>query len=325
MVAPYYDDTVGAGPGYNDGMAKPLKGIVPAVITPFREDELIDYSAWQELIEILIASGVHGLFVIGGQGEFFALDEEEREVATRFCVQAVAGRVPVYANVGAVTTRQTIRLAEKAEADGVDYLVIVTPYYVRPSADELVDHYAEVCRSVRVPVLAYNIPERTGVELTPAALRQIAEAQENFVGLKDSSGKLDQIPQYLEANLAVFIGRDHMILEGLKRGCVGAVTACANVAPGAFVDLYNAYEAGNLEEAQRLQRLVEPLRQAFSLATFPSVVKEAMKMAGLPAGRCRRPVGPMPVAARAQLTPVLEKLRGEGYIPERPRTRAATR
>lgn len=325
MVAPYFDDTVRAGPGYNDGMPKLLKGIVPAVITPFREDELIDYSAWQELIEILIASGVHGLFVIGGQGEFFALDEEEREVATRFCVQAVAGRVPVYANVGAVTTRQTIRLAEKAEADGADYLVIVTPYYVRPSADELVDHYAEVCRSVRIPVLAYNIPERTGVELTPAALRRIAEAQENLVGLKDSSGKLDQIPQYLEARLAVFIGRDHMILEGLKRGCVGAVTACANVAPRAFVDLYNAYEAGNLEEAQRLQRLVEPLRQAFSLATFPSVVKEAMKMAGLPAGRCRRPVGPMPVEARAQLAPVLERLRAEGYIPERPQTRAATR
>ncbi len=306
-------------------MPAALKGIVPAVITPFRENELIDYTAWQQIIEMLIASGVHGLFVIGGQGEFFALDEEEREVATRFCAQTAAKRVPVYANVGSVTTRQTVRLAQKAEADGVDYIVVVTPYYLRPTADELVEHYLEVCRSVRIPVLAYNIPERTGIELTPAMLRRVAEAQENFVGLKDSSGKLDLIPEYLDAGLSVFIGRDHMILEGLKRGCAGAVTACANVAPRAFVDLYNAFQAGNLEEAQRLQTLVEPLRQAFSLATFPSIVKEAMNLVGLKAGRCRRPVGPLPVQARVQLEPILERLKTEGYIPQPVRTRSTAR
>ncbi len=307
------------------GMAGALEGIVPAVVTPFRDDERIDYTAWQQHIEMLIASGVHGLFVIGGQGEFFALDEEERAVATRFCAQTAAGRVPVYANVGAVTTQTTVRLARMAEADGVDYIVVITPYYLRPSADELVEHYAEVCRSVRLPVLAYNIPERTGVELTPAILRRVAEAQDNFAGLKDSSGKLDLIPEYVAAGLAVFIGRDHMILEGLKRGSVGAVTACANVVPRAFVDLYHAFRAGNLEEAQHLQALVEPLRQAFGLATFPSVVKEAMNMAGLAGGRCRRPVGPMPDEARGQLAPILERLRAEGYLPEPARLGAGTK
>lgn len=295
-----------------------LKGIVPALVTPFRQDERIDYQGWQDLIELQISSGVHGLFVIGGQGEFFALTEEEREVAARFCAQTVAGRVPVYANVGAVTTQQTIRLAQMAEAEGVDYLVVITPYYLRPSPEELLEHYTEVCHSVHVPVLAYNIPERTGVELAPATLRRIRELSENFVGLKDSSGKLDQIPDYLAAGLAVFIGRDHMILAGLERGCVGAVTACANVAPRAFVDLYNAFQAGDLEKAACLQSLVEPLRQAFSLATFPSVVKEAMNMLGLPGGRCRRPVGPMPPEARAKLAVILEKLQEEGYAPEKP-------
>jgi 4-hydroxy-tetrahydrodipicolinate synthase len=292
-----------------------LQGIVPAVITPFRDDELIDYQAWQDLIDMLIASGVHGLFIIGGQGEFFALSEEERVVATRFCVQTVARRVPVYANVGAVTTRETVRLAELAEAEGVDYIVVVTPYYLRPSPDELVEHYAAICRSVDLPVLAYNIPERTGVELTPEVLRRIRAAADNFVGLKDSSGKLELIPELVAAGLTVFIGRDHLILEGLQRGCAGAVTACANVTPRAFVDLYSAYQAGEMEKAARLQALVEPLRQAFSLATFPSVVKEAMNMAGLRAGRCRRPVGPVPEAARVQLAAVLERLRGEGYLP----------
>jgi len=291
-----------------------LRGIVPAIVTPFRSDERIDYQAWQELIEIQLSSGVNGLFAVGGQGEFFALDEEEREVAARFCAQTVDGRVPVYVNVGAVTTGETVRLAQKAEADGIDAVVVVTPYYLRPSADELVDHYAEVCRSVRLPVLAYNIPERTGVELTPEIVQRIAAACDNFTGIKDSSGRLEAIAPYIGAGLAVFMGRDHLILEGLKRGCVGAVTACANVAPRAFVRLYQAFQAGDMENAARLQALVEPLRRAFALGTFPSVVKEAMEMIGLKAGRCRRPVGPLPAEARHKLMEVLETLRAEGYL-----------
>ena len=297
-------------------MAAAPAGIVPAVITPFREDEHIDFGAWLELVELLIASGVDGLFVVGGQGEFFALSEEERVVAMRFSVQQAAGRVPVYANVGAVTTQETVRLAEKAEDEGVDYAVVITPYYVKPSADELVEHYSEVCHSVRIPVLAYNIPERTGVELTPAILGRVARAYDNFIGLKDSSGKLDLIPEWKRAGLSVFIGRDHLILEALRWGADGAVTACANVCPRAFVDLYRAWKAGDLGEAARLQALVEPLRRAFSLATFPSVVKEAMNMAGLRAGRCRRPVGPAPEDARAQLAVILQSLREERYLLE---------
>jgi 4-hydroxy-tetrahydrodipicolinate synthase len=293
----------------------PLRGIIPAVVTPFREDEVIDYEAWQGVIEMLIAAGVHGLFVVGGQGEFFALTSEEREVAARFAVQAAAGRVPVYANVGAVTTRQTIDLAQKAEADNVDYLVVVTPYYLKPSDDELIEHYVEICRNVRTPVLAYNIPERTGVELTPEIVKRIALRSDNFIGLKDSSGKLENIPEYTAANLAVFVGRDHLVLEGLERGAAGAVTACANVVPRAFVDLYDAFEAGDMDLATRLQTLIEPLRRAFSLATFPAVVKEAMGMAGVPAGVCRKPVGPLTASARAQLTQVLDVFRAEGYLP----------
>ncbi len=299
-----------------NSMRKPMAGVVPAVVTPFREDERVDYTAWQRILEMLIASRVHGLFILGGQGEFFALEEEERVVATRFCVQTAARRVPVYANVGAVTTRQTVRLAQKAEVDGVDYIVAVSPYYVRPSPEELVEHYRELCRSVHLPVLAYNIPERTGVDLTPEILRQVVETQENFVGLKDSSGRLDRIEEYRAGGLKVFMGRDHMILEGLRRGCVGAVTACANVVPRAFVALYEAFQAGELEEASRLQALVQPLREAFSLATFPSVVKEAMALAGVPAGACRRPVGPVPEQARQQLAVVLANLRAAGYLPE---------
>ncbi len=306
---------------YDMGVAPSnLHGIVPALVTPFRADEKIDYTAWQTIIELMIASGVDGVFAAGGQGEFYSLTDEERVVVLRFCRQVANKRVPVYGNVGCVTTRQTVNLAQKAEAEGIDYAVVITPYYLKPTADELVDHYAEVCRAVHIPVLAYNIPERTGIELTPAVVARIAAECENFAGLKDSSGKLDQIPEFVaigrDRAFSVFMGRDHMILPALKLGCAGAVTACANVAPKAFVDLYRAFRQGDMEEAARLQALIDPLRQSFGLHTFPSVVKEAMNMIGLPAGPCRRPVGPMPAPARVKLAAVLEKLREEHLLPE---------
>ena len=295
-----------------------LHGIIPAVITPFREDESIDFAAWQTIIDALIAAGVHGLLITGGQGEFFSLTEEERLVALRFSRQHAAGRVPIYGNVGCVTTRATIHLAQKAEAEGVEYLVVITPYYLKPNTAELVEHYVQICRSVRIPVLAYNIPERTGIDLPMSATKQIAEACDNFAGLKDSTGKLDEMPALVgigkDRPFSVFIGRDHMILAGLKLGCAGAVTACSNVAAPAFVRLYNAFRGGDLDQAARFQAIVEPLRQAFGWHTFPSVVKEAMKMSGLPAGPCRRPVGPMPEEVKGKLRQIVEKLRQDDCL-----------
>ncbi|HWR49551.1 MAG TPA: dihydrodipicolinate synthase family protein [Bryobacteraceae bacterium] len=292
-----------------------MRGIVPAVVTPFRDDELVDYKAWQQQIDLLISSGVDGLFILGGQGEFFALSDEEREVAARFCVQQAAGRVPVYANVGCLTTRDTVRLAQKAQADGVQYLVVITPFYIRPSEDELAAHYAEIASSVLIPVLAYDIPERTGVGLSPKILKRVAAKCENFVGLKDSSGDLDRIGEYTAAGLSVFMGRDLLILEGLKRGCVGAMSACSNVAPRAFVELYRAFQSGDVVAAARLQALIDPLRRTFELGTFPAIVKEAMNLAGLSVGRCRRPVGPMPESALPQIEAALAPLRDAGYLP----------
>jgi len=297
-----------------------LKGIVTALVTPFDREERIDCGAWQVIIDTLIAAGVDGLFAAGGQGEFFSLDDEERVSVLRFCRRAVGGRVPLYGNVGCITTRASVKLARAAEAEGLDFLVVITPFYLKPSPEELSAHYIEICRAVRTPVLAYNIPERTGLDLTPEIVARVASVCENFVGLKDSSGKLDLGPKFMEAapgrRLAVFMGRDHMILPALKLGCVGAVSACSNVAPRLFVDLYRAFREGNLDEAARLQDLVNPLRMAFGLHTFPSVIKAAMEMAGLPAGPCRKPVGPMPPQARVDLSRVLDRLKEGNYLPE---------
>jgi len=310
---------------YNGGMPDGLfEGIVPAVVTPFRADERIDYKVWQELIEALIASGVDGLLCLGGQGEFYALTEEEREVAARFATQTADGRVSVYVNVGSNSTHESIRLAQQAEADGVDALVVITPYYVEPSPAELVDHYVDICHSVRIPVLAYNIPQRTRVTLTPAILGRVAAICENFAGLKDSSGRLEDLEGYLGAGLSVLIGLDWLALEGLKRGCGGVAVAGANIIPRAFVDLYAAFRAGDLDRAQRLQALIDPLQEAFALGSFSAMVKEALDIIGMSAGPCRRPVGPLPPEARARLSKILDALRAEGYLLSAP-TRAAAR
>jgi len=285
---------------------------VPALVTPFKEDERVDYTAWQVLIDAQINAGVDGVFAGGSQGEFFSLDTEERLVAMRFCRQATTGRVPLYANVGCITTRETVKLARQAEELGVDVVVAVTPYYIKPSPQELAEHYIEVCRAVRLPVMAYNFPLHGGVELLPETLAQVASVCENLVGVKDSGGKLDQAVAYRNCvpgrELAVFLGPDHLILQGLERGCAGAITGCINVAPRLFVELYQAFCNGRRDEAERLQSLASELGEAHGLHTFPSVMKALMRMSGLPAGVCRKPVGAVPEWALQRLASLIAKL-----------------
>jgi 4-hydroxy-tetrahydrodipicolinate synthase len=307
----------------NDGLLH-LQGIVPAVVTPFRDDERIDFDAWQVLIDRLIGAGVNGIFAAGSSGEFYALDAEERLVAMRFCRQAVAGRVPLCVNVGAISTRDTVALAQQAEEIGVDSIAVATPYYVRPTQQEIADHYAEVCRAVRLPVLAYNFPWHGGVEILPETLARIAERCGNLAGIKDSSGNLEQTLAYRAVlpgrELAVFIGNDGLVLPALERGCTGAVAASANISPQLFVDLYSAFRRKDRDEAARLQAFVEDLAGTIGLHTFPAVIKEAMRIAGFPAGGCRKPIGPMPAEARKTLRAALDRLAQNGYLPTMART-----
>jgi len=290
-------------------------GIVTALVTPFQEDESIDYGVWKDVINSFIFSGIDGLFAVGTGGEFYAMTEAERREATRFVVSAVGGRVPVYAQVGAVTTRESVALAQHAEEEGADYLVVITPYYIRPTEDEMVRHYGDICASVKLPVFAYNIPGRTGVALTQAVVRRIVESQPNFIGLKDSSGKLEQVSEWIALGLRVFMGSDNLIYPALELGCVGAVAACANVAPRLFVQLFQAWKNGDSAEALRLQALAAELRMALQLSAAHPLVKEAMALAGLPAGVSRRPSGLASSAELAGLHAIVEKLRENNYLP----------
>jgi 4-hydroxy-tetrahydrodipicolinate synthase len=295
-------------------------GLITALITPFREDERIDFDAWQKIVDAQIQAGVDGVLVAGGEGECYALSEEERLVALRFCRQATRGRVPVYAHIGCPGTRQTIQLAERAAAESVHFLVAETPYYIRPTDQELAEHYIEVCRAVHLPVLAHNNPAWTGVDLTPAVAGHIAAACENFAGIRESSGDLQRLRELTalsrERPFAVLIGRDDLTLAGMEGGCAGAVTVWANLAPRLCVELLRAVRAGDEVAAERLRALFTPLVKSVDGDAFPAVaVKQALRLAGCPAGPCRRPLGPMAALPAAQWSAGLDRLRQDGYLP----------
>ena len=288
-----------------------IKGIVVAMVTPFNDDESLNKEGLRTVVRFLIERGVHGLFPGGSQGEFFALTPDERRQVLDITVEEAGDGPFVMAHVGAISTRETIALARHAEAAGADAVSAITPFFIKPSQEELYCHYMDLAAAVSLPVLAYNNPARTGVNLLPATAACIAHDALNFAGVKDSSGDLEQFAEYIRIcppDFRVLMGRDSLIFAALAHGAAGAVTASANVVPELAVSIYDAVKARDFARGRELQRLLSPLRLAFDLGTFPVMIKEAMDMIGLPAGPARRSVEPLSQEARAQLREVLEQV-----------------
>ncbi len=285
-------------------------GIIPAMVTPFDSSEQLNESALAMLVERLITDGVHGVFVLGSQGEYYALDAEEKRRAIEVTVAAARGRVPVYAGTGANTTRDAVQLTQMAERAGADAVSVLTPSFISPSQDELYEYYRAVASCTRLPVLLYSNPGRTGVNISVRLAARLAEL-DNVVGIKDSSGDLTTTASFINEtpeSFRVLAGRDTLVFATLLYGGAGAVAASGNVAARHLVRIYDAFVAGDMEGAKKAQTEIAPLRAAFSLGTFPAVIKEALLMAGLDAGPCRRPVGPLSQDARMQLRQVMGDL-----------------
>lgn len=226
-------------------------------------------------------------------------------------VEEAAGRVPVYAGTGGITTREVIALNKRAEQTGVHAVSILTPMFVTPTQEELYRHYATIADATTLPVLLYNNPSRTGgVNLSPALVTRLAE-HPNIVGIKDSSGDLSLTLEYIcqtPDSFIVLMGRDTLIYAGLLHGTQGAIAATANINPALVVEIYRAFIAGDLERALMAQQKLASLRQAFSLGTFPVVVKEALTLIGIPAGPARAPVGPLSTESQAKLKQIINVL-----------------
>jgi 4-hydroxy-tetrahydrodipicolinate synthase len=293
-------------------MAKEIRGIIPAVITPFTSDERVDEQAFRKVVTALIDQGVHGLFPVGTGGEFAALTFEEKTRLMAVAVKVAAGRVFVMPNAGAITTAESVALARHAESVGCDAVSVVTPFFLKPSQDELFEHYRAICAAVKIPVLAYNIPERTaGVALSVATVAELAHQLPNFAGIKDSTGDLSNSADFVRAcppGFRVFMGRDTLIYGGLHYGLVGAVAATANVAPALAVGIYTAWQAGDYARARALQAQLAPVRKLFTVGSHPGGLKEAMVQLGtLECGRCRRPTLELSPAQKAEVTKVLQE------------------
>jgi 4-hydroxy-tetrahydrodipicolinate synthase len=229
-------------------MGKQIEGIIPAVVTPFDENEDVDEGGFRKILNYLIDSGVHGLFPVGSQGEFFSLTNEEKKRLMDIAVEEARGRVFVMPNTGAITTRESIELSQYAEKAGADCISIITPFFISPDQQELHEHIKAICESVKIPVLCYNNPGRTGgVALTPATLARLAEEVPNFAGIKDSSGDLTQVAEMIRLcppDFKVIMGRDSLIYGALTYGAAGAIAATANVAPKLIVEIYRGDLSG---------------------------------------------------------------------------------
>jgi len=292
-------------------MSKELKGVIVPMVTPFNADESLDEAALRRIVNYLIESGVHGLFPAGSQSEFYALTADEKKRVMEVVIDEAGGRVVVMPGTGAVTTRESIELTRHAQAAGADAVSVITPYFIRPSPEELRQHYLSIARAVSIPVLAYNNPGRTGVHFAPADAAYVAGLADNFLGIKDSSGDLTNTMGYIEqcpAGFRTFMGRDTLIYAGLCYGCVGTVSATANVVPDLVVGIYDAFVDGDHARALDLQRKLSPLRRAFSLGSFPVVVKDAMALVGQPAGPARAPIRSITGEARQDLVSILRDL-----------------
>jgi 4-hydroxy-tetrahydrodipicolinate synthase len=270
-----------------------IHGIIPPVATPLRPDEELDLPRFRWFLDHLIAHGVHALFVLGTNSEFYAFDETEKQTLVATALEHVAGRVPVWVGTGAETTREVLRLTRMAEREGASGVSVITPYFIHPNQEELYQHYARIAESTSLPVILYNNPSTCGgLSIAVDTLARLTRLS-NIRGIKDSSGDLQHTCEYLRVappEFSVLMGRDTLLFAALMMGVQGAVPATANIAPGLLVEIYESFRRGDLQASKAAQLRLNPLRLALTLCTPPGAVKAALNLLGMPIGPCRSPI-----------------------------------
>lgn len=292
-----------------------IRGIIPPILTPMKEDGTVNEKELKNQVERMLKAGVQGIFALGTNGEGYILTREEKEQVLAAVIEQTAGRVPVYAGTGCISTRETIELSQRAEQLGADVLSVITPWFAKLSDEELIAHYTAVAEAVALPVVLYNIPARTGNALTPECVKKLSEV-ENISGIKDSSGNFDNMLQYIEAagdkDFAVLSGNDSLILWNLMAGGTGGVAGCANVFPENMEGIYRNYIEGNLEAARKCQDNIREFRNCFRYGNPNTIVKKAAALSGEPVGECRKPFDKVSEEGIKAIAGVLENYRKRG-------------
>lgn len=288
-------------------MRESLGTVITAMVTPFRPDLSLDEAALADLADHLLAHGSDGLVVAGTTGESPTLSDDEKERMFRCVVEVAHGRGPVVAGTGSNDTAHTIRLTERAQAAGVDAVLIVTPYYNKPPRRGLLRHFQSVAAATSLPVIIYNIPSRCVVNLPPDLLAELAEV-ENIVAVKQANGDLDESRRLAEScDLGLYAGNDDMLLDILTLGGWGGICVASHLVGERMRAVADMVTAGRPEEAAALDAALTPLYKALFATTNPILVKAALDLCGRPVGGLRLPLVEASDDERVRLRVELER------------------
>ena len=289
-----------------------FRGVFPAIITPFKEDESLDEEGLKRNIEYLNKTGIAGIIPCGTTGESATLTIDEHKKVVEIAVES--SRVPVIAGTGSNNTREAMELTRHAASAGADAALLITPYYNKPNDRGMYEHFKTIAENCSIPIILYNVPKRTGIDLKPELVKKLSMI-DNIVAIKEASGSITQLSQVIEltrmSNFSVLSGDDDLTLAAMALGAKGVISVVANVAPRKTVAMVEAIAKGDLEKARTLHYELAPLVRAMFLETNPIPVKTAHRLLGLAAGPLRLPL--------AEMNPEKEKILNEilGRLGER--------
>ena len=287
-----------------------FKGSIVAIVTPFKNGK-VDEAALGNLIDWHIRQGTNAIVPCGTTGESATLDYEEHHRVIRFTVEAVNKRVPVLAGTGANSTDETIMITREAKKSGADGALVVAPYYNKPTQEGLYRHYKTVAEAVRIPIILYNVPGRTAVNILPATVARLAEIK-NIVAIKEATGDMKQASEVIRLcgnKITVLSGDDFTTLPLMALGGKGTISVSANVAPKLVSQMCALWEKGKFDEARKIHYKLEPLNAAMFIETNPIPVKTALALMGKIREEFRLPLCEMAPANREKLKTVLKDMK----------------
>jgi len=289
-----------------------FRGSITALITPFKKGK-IDEQGFQDFVNWQIEQGSHGLVPCGTTGESPTLTHEEHKRVVELCVEAAGGRVPVIAGAGSNSTAEAIDFTRHAKKAGADAVLVVTPYYNKPTQEGLVLHYLAIANAVDIPIMIYNIPARCVVDMSVETMAKLAE-HENIVGVKDATNDLTRPQKMLQLvgeKFCQLSGEDGTAVAFLAQGGVGCISVTANVAPHLCAQLQDSWHLGTYEDAFRVRDILSPLHDAMFVETNPAPVKFAASLLGKSAPDVRLPLAPLKIKSKARIE---EAMRAAGLL-----------
>ena len=267
-----------------------FEGAVPALVTPMTPDDAFNEEAFRKLVEYNINAGAHGFWMAGGSGESIMLDDDENGRIAEASVDQSAGRARIIMHVGAPTTARAARMAERAARAGVDAICCVPPFFYRISDDDIAEHYRTVAAAADLPLFIYNLPSCTGVEITPQLAARVQDRVPQLLGLKHSAPFIGHVRSFAKMGLRCFIGNSTLMLPALTMGAIGCVDGPPSLAPEVWVEIYEAYKAGDLPRSEQAQSRAAEIAGLFQWGNYHATIKALLShRLGIDLGTPRAP------------------------------------